>query len=108
MTANDLLNTNEDLILRATQLLSQLPVRELEAQAVANENGTLKINVETKNISRLDVWVGNRPHTSLDVSDGETSLSVGWDAGKRSRLELRGYDGDELAAATRIHYPAEE
>lgn len=107
MTANDLLNKNQDLILRATRLLSQRAVRKLEAHTAATENGTLKINVETKNITRLDVWVGNRPHTSLDVSDGETSLSVGLDKKKPVRIELRGYDGDELVAATRIHYPAD-
>lgn len=101
MTANDLLNKNEDLINCAAQMLSAMPVRELDASLKAGDNGTLKVTVNTKNIARLDVWVSGRPQTTLDVADGKTTLSVSTTADTRS-IELRGFAKDDLVAVKRI------
>lgn len=101
MTANDLLNQNADLINTAGKMLSKMPVRHLDAKIVSGENGSVKITVNTKSISRLDVWAGTRPQTSLDVGDGKTTLSVSTDA-HTHRIELRGFAEDELVAVKRI------
>lgn len=102
MTANDLLNDNEDLISRAASLLVKMPVHEIDAEIVSKEDGTLKIHATTSKISRLDVWVGGRPHTSLDVEDGTTSLTVPINGHKVREIELRGFDKDDLVAVKRV------
>lgn len=101
MTANDLLNQNEDLIQTAAKMLSEMPVRVLDAKIGAGEDGVVKITVNTKNIGRLDVWVGGRPQTSLDVGDGKTTLSVSADVDTQL-IELRGFAEDEVVAVKRI------
>ncbi len=101
MTSDDLLNKNEDLIAVAGEMLAEMQVRELRAEVVAGENGTVKIVVNTKNISRLDVLVGGRPQTSLDIDDGKTMLSVSRPKNAK-RIELIGFDGDEMVAVKRI------
>lgn len=101
MTANDLLNQNEDLIRTAAGMLAHMTERELDADIVAGDNGSVKIRVNTKNIARLDVWVGGRPQTSLDVDDGKTTLSVSTDE-RPACIELRGFDREELVAVRRI------
>ena len=54
-----------------------------------------------KNLSRVDVTVNTRPVLTLDVTDGENSFEVAAvDAG--DTVELRGFDGDKLAACRRI------
>ena len=101
MTSNDLLNQNEDLIRTAAGMLAHMPERELDAEMAEGDNGSVKIGVNTKNIARLDVWVGGRPQTSLDVDDGKTTLSVSTDK-HPACIELRGFDHDELVAVKRI------
>ncbi len=102
MTANDLLNQNQDLIRRASEMLAASPARELDAE-LAGENGSLKISVNTKNITRLDVYVDERPQTSLDVGDGKTTLSVSTDA-QTEVVELRGFAQNELVARKKIDF----
>jgi hypothetical protein len=101
MTANDLLNKNQDLISVAGEMLAEMPVRELDAKIVGGENGTMKVSVETRNLSRLDVWVGKRPHASLDIDDGKTTLLVSRPEHAK-RIELRGFHADEMVAVKRI------
>lgn len=107
MTANDLLNQNADLIDDAARLLSQRPVRVLEArvlgEASAGDAATarVKLAVNTRNITRLDVWSGGRPQASLDVTDGRTTVTVALDRAHPC-VELRGYEAGELVAARRL------
>ncbi|MCC7161021.1 MAG: peptidase S41 [Anaerolineae bacterium] len=107
MTANDLLNKNEDLINRAAQLLAEMRAQTLDVKFLARENGTVKLTVTTKNIERLDMWVGGRPQSSLDVGDGKTMLAVA--LGKRAkRIEVRGFANEELVAVKKFTVGAEE
>lgn len=101
MTANDLLNKNQDLINSAGQLLAQMRSQELEAKILAGDNGAVKVTVTTKNIHRLDVWVGGRPQTSLDIDDGKTTLSVAMGT-RANKIELRGFAYGELVAVKRF------
>ncbi len=112
MTANDLLNQNEDLINDAGRILAAMPVRALEAEVRANSASarstpsSLSVELNTKNISRLDVWVNGRPQTSLDVEDGETTIPVTATTAIRE-IELRGFFENELVAVRRIFLEAE-
>lgn len=102
MTASDLLNQNEDLINHAGCLLAKMPVYELEAAVVTGENGTVRVDATTKKISRLDVYVGERPRASLDVQDGSHSFDVTTNGSKTDTVELRGFDEDQLVAVQRL------
>jgi hypothetical protein len=101
MTADDLLEDNVDLINHAAEILASMPARALDASVTA-ANGKVKITATTRNISRLDVYLGDRPQTSLDVADGETAFSVSRDGGAHEAVELRGYTGHELVVVKRI------
>jgi hypothetical protein len=96
MTRDDLLESNRDLHDRAGAILAALPAYTLAAAPQPSGD----VTVTTMGLSRLDVYVGGRPMRSLDVTDGETNVDLLGAPGSRP-LELRGYDGDALAAATR-------
>lgn len=102
MTRNDLLDGNADLIEFAAAKLSELPARKLRAKTLNQQNGDLTISIITENLSRVDVYLNKRPIGALDVSDGETELTVE-DVGDFETLFLQGFDNDELAAAWRIN-----
>ena len=103
MTKNDLLNQNEDLIARAAHLLAGLPSRALSVVLSPRPgNGTISVSVTTKNISRLDLFLNERPLLTRDVSDGTTTLTLPASYSGVGRLELHGYDGRQLVAVKRI------
>jgi hypothetical protein len=80
MTRRDVLGTNDDLITRAARVLSKKPVYELSVKPVAAESDVIGIVVTAsskvaprdlrKNISRIDVYVNDRPHKTLEAIDG--------------------------------------
>jgi hypothetical protein len=101
LTRRDLLEGNVDLIARAAELLASR--RSYTIGVAFKEND--EVEITTHNLTRLDVLVDNRPRQSLDIGDGVTSIDlsklrgVGESGG--SKLELRGYDGEELAVVCR-------
>jgi hypothetical protein len=94
LTKNDLLSGNEDLIAHAGKMLADLPAYGLSAAA---DNG--QITATTKGLSRIDAYVDGRPVLSLDVDEGENTFQL---AATSGLLELRGFDGDTLAASRRL------
>ena len=60
MTRNDLLNSNEDLIRSAAEILSGLPRRQLDV-ATSSSGSTLNVEVTTRGLDRLDVYLDGRP-----------------------------------------------
>ncbi|GAB5463065.1 MAG: hypothetical protein HoeaKO_31560 [Hoeflea alexandrii] len=101
MTRSDLLDGNANLIEFAAAKLSELPVRKLKAQVTNQQSANLTISISTENLSRVDVYLDNRPVGALDVSDGDTELVIE-DVADFETLFLQGFDEDELAAAWRI------
>jgi hypothetical protein len=102
LTRNDVLNKNEDLIARAAVLLAGMRAYHLAATA-GTSNGKVEIAAKTRNLGRLDVLLEGRPRLTLDVIDGTTTFELpGVSPGTSGLLELRGYDGRQLAAATRL------
>jgi hypothetical protein len=99
MTRDDLLDGNVDLIERAAQILSGLPRRRLDATS-SGSGASLSLQVTTLGLSRLDVYVDGRPVSTLDVSDGTTTIAV--DATGADLLELAGYDSSGYVAARKI------
>jgi hypothetical protein len=102
MTRNDLLNDNEDLILRAAGILAGVqPVRALSVEVDRTSEREVSLSTTTENIPRLDAYVDGRPRLTLDVEDGQTTFDLPLDSPGPHILELRGFDGKELVAARR-------
>jgi hypothetical protein len=101
-TRNDVLNDNEDLITHAASILANLPVRALSVELDQATDGAVSVSTTTKNISRLDAYIDERPRLTLDVEDGQTTFDLPLDSPGRHTIELRGFDGKKLVAARRI------
>lgn len=98
MTRRDLLEENADLMARAAELLAQGKAYSFDVTV----SGDGRVEVDTRNLTRLDVLLDERPQQSLDIEDGTTRLDLPAPGGLQApRLELRGYDGSRLAAVYR-------
>jgi hypothetical protein len=100
MTARDVLGSNDDLIRRAARILTKKPVYALSVRPFARTEGTRGIVItasskieppdDGKNISRLDVYVNDRPYRSLDAKDGSIQAKRITLSGRGNRkLQLR-------------------
>lgn len=98
LTRRDVLEGNLDLLEAAGALLAGLPRRRLDVQSAAAADGTLTLQVTTAGVGRLDVYVDGRPKASVDVADGDVTLSVPGVPGA-TRLRIEGYADGELVAA---------
>ncbi|WP_437680017.1 S41 family peptidase [Sorangium sp. So ce131] len=106
LTRNDLLNRNEDLIRRAAEILASLPARGLDA-ALEVKEGALHLTISTCGLTRVDVYVDERPRRSVDVEDGTLQVDLPFLAGAvPERVEVRGFEGRALVARRRLAVPA--
>ena len=76
LTRNDLLKGNVDLINRAGKLLAAKPVRQFIATVHDSSPAQAKLAFETEGMTRLDVYLGERPIQSLDLQDGRAAIVV--------------------------------
>ena len=95
MTRNDVFQDNVDLIAQAASLLKGVKARTLSGSV-----GAAGLKIQSKGLSRVDVYVNGRPAASLDVKDGETVTTLTPPAG--SKVSLAGFDGDELVVTRRV------
>jgi hypothetical protein len=106
MTRDDLLEGNRDLIARACEILSGMPSYGLRVRVETLRDTTLTVAVTTRNLSRLDVYLDQRPLSSVDVDDGSRQvvleLPAPLAAGDAVVLDVKGYEGSRLAAARRM------
>ena len=69
MTRNDILGNNDDLIAKAVQRLDatakQQPTRVLHLTNIGLQAGVLSLSLTTAKLARVDLWVDNRPWTSV-------------------------------------------
>jgi C-terminal processing protease CtpA/Prc len=99
MTKRDVLGTNDDLIKRAARILAKKPVYALSVKPYTRKGArgivvTAASKVESsdsgKKISRLDVYVNDRPYKSLDAKDGSIHARRITPAKRgNSKIELR-------------------
>jgi hypothetical protein len=97
MTRDDLLHGNRDLIARAAALLVERKVYGLDSVL---DGDPPRLRASCRNLTRLDLFLDGRPFQSLDVENDEALFELAGPAAGR-RLELRGYDGERLAAVLR-------
>src|SRR5207244_2835848 len=97
ITKADVLEANADLLARAGEILASLPAYALGVEAEPKDGGA-DVKATTKRLTRLDVWLDRRPLSTFDVTDGETTIPVPAGGAAPRLLELRGFDGEKLAA----------
>lgn len=102
MTRDDVLKDNVDLINEAASLLASKPARQLSVEITPETSGARNVIANTKNISRLDVFLNGRPQQSLDVTGATTQFTLALTSPGESVLELHGFDGGELVASRRL------
>ena len=108
MTRRDLMEGNPDLIEKAGEILAAGKSYSIKAQITFREGAWPQIDVETHNITRLDVFINGRPHDLVDVTGHTTTIKLS--AGVSGEIEplelmLRGFEEDELVAVFRKQLP---
>ena len=101
LTRNDLLKGNVDLINRAGKLLAAKPVRQFTATVHDSSPMQANLAFETEGMTRLDVYLGERPIQSVDLQGGRAAIVVPKKNGPQATLEVRGFDGTQLVARYR-------
>ena len=100
MTRNDLLNSNEDLIGRAAELLASQPVRALDVE-IAETTQLLKLSVTTLGLDGLDLYIDGRPVESHTIANGTHDIEIEHPGGG-AMVELAGYNEDAYVAARKL------
>jgi len=102
MTKNDLLNSNQDLINRAGEILKGKPSYELELKRKSSLNNGVTVTARTRNLDRLDFFIDDRPKESRDVTDGEIEFVVTASTSGSTNLLLRGYNQGTYVVSQRL------
>lgn len=101
MTRRDLLEKNTDLIKKASEILANMPVRQLDVVLTGQDN-PLEIKLTSLGISRVDIYVDNRPVLSQNVTDGINKLSIEESANSAQKLEIIGLMKNEVVASRKV------
>lgn len=102
MTREDILNSNIDLINKAGSMLAAVtPVRGLKVKVQTASPTQVVIVADTQEITRLDVYLEERPIKSLDIQGGQATFTVAKTNSAQLNLEIRGFDGTKLVARYR-------
>jgi len=101
MTRRDLMEGNPDLIEKAGEMLAAGKSYSIKAQVKHHEGEGPQIEVDTVNITRLDVFINDRPYDSLDVTGPKTTLNLPARFAAMTepvKIALRGFADDQLVA----------
>lgn len=103
MTREDLINGNIDLINKATAILATHQAHWITVKIESISPTQANVVVDTQGISRIDVYLSDRPLESIDIHDGKVTFSVTKPAPDESYLETLGFDGPQLVARYRTN-----
>lgn len=98
----DLLEENLDMIKKASDILATMPVRQLEVALSDQEGGSLKIELTTLGISRVDLYTNNRPIHSYSVTDGPNKIIIDKPDSEEKLIKIIGVKGSEIVAARKV------
>lgn len=102
MTRNDLLNGNVDLINKAGTMLAAIsPVRSLAVKTQSTSPAEVDMIASSQGITRLDLYINDRPIQSIDVQNGQTRLIANKPSASQFNIEILGFDGTQLVARYR-------
>jgi C-terminal processing protease CtpA/Prc len=104
MTRDDLLEGNRDLLEKAGEILADGTVRVLDADVLSVDGRDIELQVTTRAIGDLDVYLDGRPHGPgrLPTSDGNTPLSLRLPSPETSTIRLEGFTDGQLVAARQL------
>jgi C-terminal processing protease CtpA/Prc len=100
MTRRDVLQDNVDLIQKAADMVTAERVHSLSGQAAPGQSR--QVQIRGQNVSRVDVYSNDRPATTGDLTNGQLTLDLPAWVQVPGALELRGFDGDDLAVIGRV------
>lgn len=101
MTKDDVLKDNVDLITHAARILSEMPDYRISAD-VSRSDGKITVDASTENISRLDVYLDDRPQKSMDVTGNSAEFVLDLPEPGALFIELRGFKDNHLVAVRRV------
>jgi hypothetical protein len=101
MTLRDLLEGNIDLINKAVEMLANKPVRQLDA-VISDHGNSLAVELTSIGISRVDIYVDDRPSLSQDVIDGTNKLSISKPSTDARLVKIIGLKVNEVVATRKI------
>ena len=101
MTADDILQGNVDLLEHAGQLLAASPVRKLAVTATSGAGGTLSVQIQSANLDRADIFVDDRPRSTVDLTGPTTNVTIAGVPGAAT-MRVDGYSNGTLAAARTV------
>lgn len=112
MTRRDVLERNDDLIIRAAGLLREKPVYSLSVRPFKRKDGSRGVVFaasskvrradSAKKISRVDVYVNDRPYKTFDAEDGSITprrLTFSRAKNKNTQLVLEARDRSNTIVA---------
>ena len=102
MTRSDLLKNNEDLINHAASIISQMPGYDLSVQLSKRSDGGFDVSAKTKNITRMDVYLEDRPQQSLNVISDITEFILDKPPADARFMELRCYKEGKMVIRQRF------
>ena len=102
MTRSDLLKNNEDLINHAASIISQMPGYDLSVQLSKRSDGGFDVSAKTTNITRMDVYLEDRPQQSLNVISDLTEFIVDKPPADARFMELRCYKEGNMVIRQRF------
>jgi hypothetical protein len=100
MTKNDVLAGNVDLLNKAGEILSGMPNRKLSV-AITISQGTIKVQIETLGLNRLDIYIDGRPVYSVHVNDGCQTFDLPFET-SAALLEFVGFNADKYVASRMV------
>ncbi len=100
MTYNDLLEGNADLISKASEILASKPVRQIDVVLTPQTN-SLKIDLTTLGVSRIDIYVDDIPSHSQNIADGNNVVNID-ELGSAKVVKILGFEGTDLVAARKV------
>lgn len=101
MTRKDLLEKNADLLKKASEILATMPIRQLDV-VLLDQDGSMEIDLNTFGISRVDIYVDERPVLSQYITDVTNKIRIESPGSSAQKIEIVGLVKNEIVAARKL------
>jgi hypothetical protein len=89
------------LINKAVQILASKQVRQLDA-VISDHSTTLEVELTSIGISRVDIYIDDRPSHSQAVTDGSSRLNISKPSTGARLIKIIGLKENEVVAARKM------
>jgi C-terminal processing protease CtpA/Prc len=101
MTRRDLLEKNVNLIEKAVEILSKAPLRQFDVKLNVQDT-TVQVELNTFGITRIDLYIDERPFLSQDIRNGINNLSLNGVNPDSKVIKIVGLNSNEIVASRKI------